>query len=319
MPTEVSIVIPNWNGAELLREHLPALKAVLDEEAPDVETIVVDDGSQDESLAVLENEFPWVRVVVHEQNRGFGPACLSGVQAATARRVFLLNSDVHVLPGFLRPLVAAFEADPSLFSAAAVALSEDGVSYHDTLRRPIWSRGNIAFEKLSEEQVREEFATGAPRPTLFATGGHALVDRERFLGLGGFSPLYHPFYWEDIDLGYRAWKRGWPTVVVPTSRVIHQDVGTIRTHFEKRGLDDVSRRNRYLFTWQNITSSRMLWTRHLLPLSLKVLTRWLVGDRRFYQVLNAAVRRRPAALRGRSDEKAAQVLTDEEVWRRVRC
>ncbi len=313
----VAIVIPNWNGAELLRSHLPALRGELGDDSERVQTIVVDDGSTDDSRAVLAAEFPWVRVVVHDTNRGFGSACQSGVEAADAELVFLLNSDVHVLEGFLEPLVAAFDRDSALFSAAAVALGEDARSYHDTLRRPRWSRGNVAFQKLSCQAVEAAFASDTAIPTLFATGGHALVHRQRFLELGGFDSLYRPFYWEDVDLGYRAWKRGWPTVVVPESRVIHQDVGTIRTHFEKKHLDDVSRRNRTLFTWRNITSTGLLWRRHLLPLLGKIAIRWLAGDLRFYRTLGAAMRRLPQVMKTRGAEKSAQVLTDEEVWARV--
>ena len=315
----MSVVIPNWNGEELLRANLPVLETTLAASRVGHETIVVDDGSDDSSVQVLEGSFPWVKLVKHDTNRGFGAACWSGVSAARNDLVLLLNTDVRVLPGFLDPLVEAFDNISELFSAASVSLEEDGETVRDAVRIPHFSRGNLAFRKFGAGGAQgsmPEARPGQVLATMFATGGHALYDRQKFLALGGFQPLYAPFYWEDIDLGYRGWKRGWPVVLVPASQVIHNARGTIRSHFERAFLDDMSRRNRFLFTWRNITSGRLLWIRHLLPLACKVLTRWLILDIRFYRVLGAALRKLPAALEGRREEKCEQRLSDQELWPR---
>ena len=101
-------------------------------------------------------------------------------------------------------------------------------------------------------------AGGGVVPILYATGGAAAYRRERFLELGGFDPIYHPFYWEDADLGWRAWRRGWTNVQVPASEVEHRGGETIGMRFESRRVKETYERNRLLFMWSNVLD-RGLW------------------------------------------------------------
>src|SRR4051794_32093682 len=96
----ISVIIPSWNGAALLRQFLPLVLQELKQHPAESECIVVDDGSTDDSIELLENEFPVVRVVHHQENRGFSSCANSGIARSTHEHVLLLNNDVGVTPGF---------------------------------------------------------------------------------------------------------------------------------------------------------------------------------------------------------------------------
>jgi GT2 family glycosyltransferase len=315
-PLGASLVVPNWNGRELLRANVPSLLAAA-ERAGDAEVVVVDDGSTDDSVDVLAREFPRVRVVRHSVNQGFGPACKTGAEAAQKRIVILLNSDVEVEPDFVAPLLAPFEQDPSVFAVAPLILDREGKVAKVSVNLPYLRRGELRWEGVPPEKLTALAASGArPLASLFPLGGAVALDRARFLELGGFDPLYHPFYYEDIDLGLCAWRRGWKCLVEPRSRVRHDEGGTITKHFKRFKVKVAKRRHRLLMTWKHADSS---WLRaHLAWLPLKVLTRALKLDLRFQVALFQALLRMPRALRARSREKAATKVPLMKAFEEIR-
>ncbi len=316
-PRGASLVVPNWNGRELLRANVPSLLAAA-ERAGDAEVVVCDDGSKDDSVSVLEKEFPRVRVVKHEVNRGFGPACKSGAEAATKSIVVLLNSDVWVEPDFVAPLLEPFERDPSVFAVAPLILDREGKVAKVSVNRPYIRRGELRWEGVAPEALlaRAGQPGAAPLPSLFPLGGAVALDRARFLELGGFDPLYHPFYYEDVDLGLSAWRRGWKCLVEPRSRVRHDEGGTIGKHFKRFKVKVAKRRHRLLMTWKHADAR---WLRaHLAWLPLKVLTKALKLDLRFQVALFQALGRLPEALRARAREKLATKVELEDAFEEIR-
>ena len=111
-----SVVIPNWNGKDLLEKYLPSVIAAMSGH-PDNELIVVDNGSTDGSAAFLREQFPQVRLVALDQNLGFGGGSNKGFREAKNDIVVLLNSDMRVAPDFLAPLLAGFDA-PDVFAVS---------------------------------------------------------------------------------------------------------------------------------------------------------------------------------------------------------
>src|SRR5204863_209716 len=79
-----------------------------------------------------------------------------------------------------------------------------------------------------------------------------------FAALGGFDPLYHPFYIEDADLSYQAWKRGWKCLLAPASRVIHKHRSTSQSRFGLSFVENTIRKNQFLFIWKNVTDFYMI-------------------------------------------------------------
>jgi GT2 family glycosyltransferase/glycosyltransferase involved in cell wall biosynthesis len=249
-----SIVIPNWNGRALLEQCLPS---IVDDVAATEglhEIILVDNASSDDSVAFVVERFPSVRVLRLDTNGGFGEGCNAGARAASGRYVVVLNNDMKVEPGFLRELLAGFQ-NPDIFAVTAQIFFWDAKRRREEtgLTRGVFSYGRLC---LSHE-VPNDDGQMLP-PVFFAGGGSTAFDREKYLALGGFDELYHPFYVEDVDLSYRAWRRGWPSVLAPRARVLHKHRGTIGRHFDEDFIRNVVERNRILFVWRNVSDPSIL-------------------------------------------------------------
>lgn len=253
----VSVVLPNWNGADLLAANLPYVISVCDEYPGQSEIIVVDDASDDASVTLLREEFSdAVQTLQHEENRGFGAACLTGVNAARHELVMFLNTDVRPLPGLLQPMARHFN-DADTFAVSPLVLSEEGRIESVSFRIPYLKRGRVHYRRWDWEKLLAQL----PRPviTLWNSGGSALVSREKFMELGGFDPLFVPFYGEDEDLGVRAWRHGWRCYAEPTAAVVHPTGSSvIATRFSEGEILAIRVRNSFFFDVRHCTPHRFL-------------------------------------------------------------
>ena len=247
-----SIVIPNWNGRELLEKYLPSVIAACDFTIGD-EIIVVDNASGDGSHEMLQTRFPQVRAIRLHTNQGFGGGCNAGIQQARCGHVVLLNSDMRVESDFLPPLLQPF-SDPKVFAVAAQILFSDpskrreetGLTYAD------FCGGELALGHDTDCE------TPGAMPCFYPGGGSSAFDRAKLLEIGGFDHLFRPFYLEDTDLGMEAWKRGWKVMYQPASVVYHEHRGTIGKKFSRAYIDEVIQKNRLLFNWKHLDSPVML-------------------------------------------------------------
>jgi len=239
----ISAVIANRDGADLLPRILPPL---LEELPPDRhEILVIDDASEDGSVALVHRDFPAVRVIALPGNVGFGEACNRGFQEARHDVVLLLNSDMEVTPGSVEVLAEHF-ADAEVFAAGP------------------------EFTEPGEETGLVDDGRGTVRPTIGAPAGGGLFSRGKFVELGGFDRLYHPFYWEDVDLGWNAWRRGWRIVRDARACFVHLGSATINRLYSRQYVARVRARNRYLFGWKNFQTPR-LRQRHLAVMMRRIL------------------------------------------------
>ena len=248
----VSVVIPTWNGKEHLASNLPSVVEALSGN-PDHEILVIENASDDGSAEFLAREFPSVRVVEMGSNLGFGRASNVGFSIARHEVVVLLNNDMRVEPDFLRPLLEGFR-DPRVFSVTGqIYFQDSGKPREETgLTMGRWHRGGIRLQHVADEAVDELF------PTFYAGGGSSAYDRLKILELGGFDEILAPFYMEDVDVSYMAWKRGWVNLYAPGSVVHHEHRGTIGKHFDQAYIDRVLQKNRLLFAWKNMHHWRRL-------------------------------------------------------------
>lgn len=316
----VSLVVPNYNGAKLLPIHQPSLLAAAAAYPGPAEVVVVDDGSSDDSLEVLRTQLPEVRVVVHEQNRGFGAACKTGIEAAEHELCVLLNSDVTAEEGFLAPLLAPFADDPEVFSVSPLILDSQGRPSKVTVNLPRLKDGDLRWDGVDPDELLRLSQLPPETPltiySLFGLGGAIAMRRSRFLEIGGFDPLYVPFYHEDVDLGLCAWRRGWTVRVEPRSRVTHDDGGTINQHFEPYRVKVARRRHRILCGWKHASGD---WLRtYDRTLLRRALTKWLSFDRRYYAALRGAWQRREQALAAREREEQATKVSLSDAFARIR-
>lgn len=209
-----SVVIPNWNGAR----HLPVcLDSLRRQDWGPFETIVVDNGSTDDSAAVLA-AYPEVVVVALPVNLGFAGAVNRGVAAASADVVVLLNNDTEADPGWLGALVAGLAAAPGAGMATAkVRLFDRRDVLHttgDTVDRA-GQAGNRGVWEVDRGQY-----DGA-RWVFGANGAAAAYRRALFDDVGDFEAAFGS-YFEDVDLAWRARLRGWRCVFVPEAIVYHK-------------------------------------------------------------------------------------------------
>ena len=179
----------------------------------------------------------------------------------------LLNNDMLVSPDFLQPLLSPF-SDSKVFAVTSqIFLPDPGKRREETGKtRGRFERGFFRFwheDVLSKDEASGE--SGGVIPVLWAGGGSCAMDMRKLRSIGGFDPLYHPFYVEDVDVSWQAWKRGWKCLLATGSHVVHKHRGTSRPVFGDDFVDRTIRRNQYLFIWKNATGLGMN-LQHLLSL-----------------------------------------------------
>lgn len=215
----VSVVIPSWNGADLLAHALHSL----DEQSwRDFEIVVVDNASTDATLPMLERDHPGVRVVALEENLGFAGAVNAGIDASQGEIVALLNNDTEADPEWLAHLVRAFDDNPDIGSCASKMLD-----FHD--RTLVDSAGDQlgVFASQRGHGMPDGPAFAQPRDVLSPCGGAAAYRRELFDDVGTFDERYFA-YFEDVDLGIRALLAGYRCLYVPGAVVYHLGSATGR-------------------------------------------------------------------------------------------
>jgi GT2 family glycosyltransferase len=213
MSPRASVVIPTWNGARYLAPCLGALAA---QTFTDFEVLVVDNGSTDDTAAVLA-AYPMVRSLPLASNRGFAVACNHGIRAALGDIVLLLNNDTVVDPAWLAALVAALDRQPRAGMAQPkVRLMDRRDVLHttgDTLdlagrpgNRGVWAVDEGQFDARTE---------------VFGANAAAAAYRRAMLEDVGLLEERFGSYLEDVDLAWRARLRGWSCVYVPQALVYH--------------------------------------------------------------------------------------------------
>jgi len=143
-----------------------------------------------------------------------------------------------------------------------------------------------------------------------------MVDRKRYLELDGFDTLYQPLYYEEIDLSYRALKRGWQVVYEPKSIAYHKVQATITRQEKRRQIGLISARNNYLFVWKNILDGQMT-RQFLLYIPLFLLRDLCRLKFRFWIAFYMALKCLPQALSGRKKERSAVRFSDEEILKQI--
>ncbi|MBI4853034.1 MAG: glycosyltransferase family 2 protein [Acidobacteria bacterium] len=313
----VSIVIPNWNGEKLLIEFLPSVLQAANyyQEKYNalVEIIIVDDGSQDNSVNYLETNYKaQIKLIVLGKNQGFAKATNQGFLAAKYPIIFLLNNDIRVEIDAIAPLVKHFNDDLSVFAVCSKAYRLESDLFDGAGKLGNFHKGH--WHIFINYDV---FSLKLPNPdtklySFIASGGYSAFDRVKLLEIGGFCELLSPFYWEDAELCYRAWKRGWKIYYEPKSVVYHRSSATIGKKVPSRQVQIIAERNRLLMHWINLHNPTWLIS-HILWIILKLLQAVIRLDIAYWQTVYNALRLLPQALVLRKKEKLAQVVSDKEI------
>ena len=304
---DITLIITNWNGKDLLRECLPSiLKAVDFDSKRSYEIMVVDDFSSDDSLKILEEEFPEVTRLKTPFNMGFQRANNHGIEQARSKLVMPINNDIKLDEDALFFLAEHFKKE-NVFSVSGKFFGFDGKTFLYGNRGGYFRNGHFYLYEKDADDVSQ---------TLFACGGAFMVDRKRYLELGGFDNLYHPLYYEEIDLSYRALKRGWEVHYEPKSIAYHKVQSTITKQEKKRSIELISARNNYLFVWKNILDTS-LTLQFILFIPLFLIRDLFKLKSRFWVAFFMALKRMPAALKSRKEEKLNTLFSDYEILKKI--
>jgi len=303
----ISAILPNYNGVDLLKANLPSVLVALERWGGGFEVIVVDDGSNDGSLELLRRDFPEVRVLVNDQNLGFSRTCNRGFAEAQHSILLAINTDVWMEPDSVASLLPHFD-DPQVFAVTPNVLVEregtnqgvtSGIYRKGFLKGRAWPCGQPVG-------VREIF---------FAVGACVAYRAEMVRALGGYAEIYSPYLFEDVDLSYRAWRRGWASLHEPGATVHHLSNGTL-CKVKKRFHRVIYFRNRFIFHWSNLTDPRWL-AANLLHTAFRLLGSWMWLDTSYYLSFWGALCQWRRILALRKEGQRHRELGDREILRRT--
>lgn len=311
-----TIIVLNWEGRHLLEEFLPSVVEAVKHDGRDHEIMVVDNGSRDGSVDFLRNRFPSVRVIPLDRNRRFTGGNNAGVAAAKNDIVVFLNNDMQVDRDFLQPLLDGFQEE-TVFAVSCQVFFQDKTRRREETGNTK-ARWRMGFIEPYHGEVPEKGTAGQScLPIFWGGGGSCAFDRNKFLALGGLDTLYDPFYLEDTDLSYQAWKHGWKSLLAVDSVVVHKHRGTNKQKFGDNFVDNTIRKNQYLFIWKNITF--FPWTlSHLLYLPINqagflIHTNWQFETKAFFRALLQF----PEALAKRYRKRNEYQMQDPEIFERT--
>jgi len=215
----VSVVIPNWNGQDLLPRCLSSLYS---QTFTDFETIIVDNGSVDQSCALIERDFPRTRIIRLPENTGFANACNVGIAASGATYIVLLNNDTQARPAWLEHLVGSIEqAPPDVACVTSKMLKMDNPELIDDAGDFLTWRGG-AF-KRGNNQPANNF--DGDEEVMFPCAGAALFRRSVLVELEAFDDRFFA-YMEDVDLGLRMRLSGYRCLYAADAEILHVGHGS---------------------------------------------------------------------------------------------
>lgn len=245
MAQKISVVIPNYNGQNLLLKHLPNVLKY----SSGCEIIVVDDASSDDSVKIIHKKFKKIKLIRLKKNSGFSNAVNSGIKAASGDFVVLLNTDVSPRSNYLKPAINHFKNN-KLFAVGFLDYS------HENKSLILKGKGNGFFKKGFILHSGANIERGQ---TFWVSGGSGIFDKNKLLSLKGFDKIYSPFYWEDIDLCFRAARSGYVCFFEPLSVVDHyHEQGSILKQKSKFIIKSVAYKNQFIFFWKNVEDIYMV-------------------------------------------------------------
>lgn len=253
---KTSVVILNWNGAEMLRRFLPSVIAYSQGEG--VEICVADNASSDNSCEVIEREFPEVRLIRLSENYGFAEGYNRALQQIDAEYVVLLNSDVEVTSGWLEPMTDYLDKHPQVAACQPKLLSFQEKScfeyagaaggFIDKYGYP-FCRGRI-FDVIESDHGQYDDII----PVFWATGAALLIRLQVYCEVGGLDGRFFA-HMEEIDLCWRLRSRGYGIVCLPFSRVYHVGGATLKKENPRKTL--LNFRNNLIMLYKNLPENEL--------------------------------------------------------------
>lgn len=248
---KIAVVILNWNGKGLLEVFLPSV--VEYSTAPDIELVIVDNGSTDDSVDFLSKLYHQIRVVRLSENYGFAGGYNKGLELIEAEYFVLLNSDVEVTEGWLDPIIKYLDSNQDVAAAQPKILSQRDKSYFeyagasggfiDRFGYP-FCRGRI-FKAVEKDSGQYD----TPIDILWATGACLVIRSKDFFEAEGFDASFFA-HMEEIDLCWRLNCRGRRVVCLPQATVYHVGAATLKKESPRKTY--LNFRNNLLMLYKNL-------------------------------------------------------------------
>jgi GT2 family glycosyltransferase len=312
-----SVVIPNYNGLIYLQDCFNSLRK---SNYPNLEIILVDNGSTDESVAFVEQNFPEVKIIRSDTNLSYSGGSNLGIQHATGKYVVLLNNDTEVTPGWLNPLLEEFESDsqlaacqPKILSMSDHAMFEYAGAaggFMDRLGYP-FLRGRI-FDTLEKDDGQYDDPID-----LFWTSGAAMAIRKQVLDESGLLDEGFVLHMEEIDLCWRMHLLGYRLRIRPDAVIYHHGGGTLGA--EKMSKMYYNHRNSIFMLFKNYSLKRLLLIfpiRFLLDMALIMKSALALDWKRAFAVINAylwLITHPRLLLRKRRDTQELRRIGDRDI------
>jgi hypothetical protein len=218
------VIIPNWNGKEMLKKCLLSFKE--NTSHPNCIVIVVDNGSIDESVEMIEKEFPWVKLIKNRNNVGFSKANNQGIEYALkhgAEYILLLNNDVEIVEKkWLTTMLHFFESDPQIGILGCKLLYPDGRIQH--------AGGFIKISRLGQgEGELDRGQYDKVRVVDYIIGATLLIKAEVIRKIGLLDEGFSPLYFEEVDWCVRAKFHGYKVIYTPHPTFVHNSGSTTKS------------------------------------------------------------------------------------------
>ena len=251
---KVAVVILNWNGINFLEKFLPSVCAST---YPDLDIIVGDNASTDNSVEFLKEYYPEVRIIINDQNYGFAGGYNRVLEQIDTEYFILLNSDVEVTPDWIEPVISLMESDPEVAAAQPKILSYTNKNlfeyagaaggYLDIFGYP-FCRGRI-FDAV--EPDKGQYDTSGE--IFWASGAALFIKRSKWLEMAGLDQDFFA-HMEEIDLCWRLKNNGYKIMYCPDSKVYHVGGGTL--HAESPHKTYLNFRNNMVLLQKNLPPGR---------------------------------------------------------------
>jgi len=288
----ISVVIPAYKKTDMLvanlQHNLPYLEGV--------EIVIVNDDPSASIQKALQ-EMP-VKLIENQENLGFAGAVHTGILHSANEFIMLLNTDVVLNDTSYTKARGSLEQDLNVFAVSFAQTEKDGSIVG---KNKIFMHDNFLSHDKSDN-----LEAG---PTGWAEGGSCMMRKSYYTIIGGFDRIYTPFYWEDIDLSYRARKAGYTVLFDPNILVEHHHESTIATYFKQARITQIAFAHQCICNWKNLDGS--LLRKHILMLPLFLFTH--LGSYNTLVGFARALTKLPAIMRKRAQQKQTYKFTDTDI------
>lgn len=247
---KIAVVILNWNGRDLLKKYLPSVISFTDPELADI--YVADNGSDDDSIAIIKSDFSGVRLICLDKNYGFAEGYNLAIEQIEEEYVLLLNSDVRVTENWLNPLFQYMDTHPQTAACQPKIRSDRSPEmfehagaaggFIDRWGYP-FCRGRLFHILEKDEQQYESVIS-----IFWATGAALLTRTALYKSTGGLDGSFFA-HMEEIDYCWRLWTRGYDIVAIPQSCVFHLGAATLQKESPRKTY--LNFRNNLLMLYKN--------------------------------------------------------------------